>query len=119
MPPGTLDRLGTSIDVPAAVSHTPPAPPTHSPSAPAHSPDFRSVNWFGTVYSFTGNQAAAVRVLWEAWEAGAPDVGDETLLSAVDPEAPPAKLAYVFNKHPAWGTLIVAGGSKGAHRLAS
>jgi hypothetical protein len=87
-------------------------------SQPAHSPDFRSVNWFGTIYSFTANQAAVVRVLWEAWEAGTPEVGDETLLRAVDEEAPPDRLANLFRGHPAWGAMIVTGGSKGSRRLA-
>ena len=55
----------------------------------AHSPDFRSVNWYGTVYEFTGNQAIVVKVLWEAFHSGVPVVGDQTLLEAIDSEAPP------------------------------
>jgi hypothetical protein len=88
------------------------------PSAAVHSPDFRSVGWFGTVHSFTAGQARVVETLWNAWEQGTPDVGDETLLKAVDHEAPPASLRNLFRNHPAWGTMIVSGGSKGAHRLA-
>ena len=90
---------------------TPPLPPAR------HSVDFRSVEWFGTQYSFTVNQAPVVRTLWESWENGTPDVGDETLLSAVDPEAPPARLSTLFRDNPAWGTMIDRGGSKGTHRL--
>ncbi len=83
-----------------------------------HSDDFRSLCWFGERYSFTTKQAPAVRLLWENWEKGTPDVGDETLLLAIDPDAPPAKLNTLFRDHPGWGTMIVSGGSKGAHRLA-
>jgi hypothetical protein len=85
----------------------------------AHSIDFRSMRWSGTVYSFTANQAPVVRLLYEHWQGGTPDVGDETLLFSVDPEAPPARLSTLFRNHPAWGTMIVAGGSKGTHRLST
>src|SRR5687767_7384229 len=30
-------------------------------------PRFRSLNWFGTEYSFTGNQAKIVEALYQAW----------------------------------------------------
>ena len=83
-----------------------------------HSPDFRSVRWFGRHFSFTVNQAPVVQVLWGAWENRTADVGDETLLQATDHEAPPTSLRSLFRQHPAWGTMIVAGGSKGSHRLA-
>lgn len=83
-----------------------------------YSTDFRSVRWFRETYSFTASQAPVVELLYKNWKAGTPDVGDETLLSAVDPEAPPARLSTLFRKHPAWGNMIVAGGSKGSRRLA-
>jgi hypothetical protein len=70
------------------------------------------------MYSFTVNQAPVVRLLYQNWQAGTPDVGDETLLAEVDPAAPPARLSTLFRAHPAWGTMIVPGGSKGTHRLA-
>ena len=84
-----------------------------------HSTDFRSMLWFGTDYSFTEKQTSVVRLLLENWEAGTPDVGDETLLQEVDHEAPPARLAVLFRGHDAWGTMIVPGGTKGTHRLSS
>ena len=46
-----------------------------------HSTDFRFVDWFGEKHSVTARQAAAVRVLWEDWKKGAPDVGQEILLA--------------------------------------
>ncbi len=83
-----------------------------------HSPDFRSVNWEGMVFSFTPGQAAVVKVLFNAWQIGAPDVGDSTLLDAVDREAPPDRLDTFFREHPAWDTMIVKGGTRGSRRLA-
>jgi hypothetical protein len=84
----------------------------------AGSIDFRSVRWFGEIYSFTANQAPVVKLLYEHWLAGTPDVGDDTLLSAVDPESPPARVRVLFRDHPAWEVMIVAGGTRGTHRLA-
>lgn len=84
----------------------------------ACSDDHRSANWFGTTYSFTANQAPVVKLLIDHLERGTPDVADETLLNAVDPEAPPARLNAVFRNNPAWGTMIVSGATKGTHRLA-
>ncbi len=89
----------------------------HGEEAARHSPDFRSVVWFGDEYSFTGNQAACVKVLWEAWKNGTPDVSDATLLEAAGIET--KRLDHVFKqgRHPAWGVVIVAGATKGTHRL--
>jgi len=87
----------------------------------AHSPDFRSVHWFGRDYSFTATQAACVKVLWEAWQNQTPEVGDQTVLEKV--EANSERLDHVFRlrgraQHPAWGKMIVAGATKGSHQLA-
>ena len=88
-----------------------------SGEAVAHSSDFRSVRWYEAQYSFTADQSHVVRILWEHWRQGTPDVGDESLLSAVDPQSPPNRMNVLFRKHPAWGTMIVAGQTKGTHRL--
>jgi hypothetical protein len=82
-----------------------------------HSPDYRSLIWHGTPYFFTANQAPVIELLLEAWADGCLDVGDETLLRAVDEHSPPARLATLFRDHPAWGSLIVAGATKGTRRL--
>ena len=63
------------------------------------------------------NQAPVVSMLYDSLQRGVPEVGDETLLSAVDPEAPPARLSVLFREHPAWGGMIVPGRTKGTHRL--
>ncbi len=84
-----------------------------------HSDDFRSLKWFGETYSFTVNQAPVVKMLYENWQNGTPDVGNETLLSAVDHEFPPERLSVLFRDHPAWGTIIVSGTTKGTRKLQS
>lgn len=80
-----------------------------------HSDDFRSVNWFGKLHEFTALQAACVKFLWEAWSNGTPVIGNSTILEAVESNA--ERLGLVFRDHPAWGTMIVEGSTKGTHRL--
>lgn len=84
---------------------------------PTHSLDFRLVCWWGESYSFTARQARAVKVLWDAWKTDTPDVCDETLLFAVDDNAPPRNIRDLFRNKPAWGSMIVGGDTKGTHRL--
>jgi hypothetical protein len=96
-------------------------PDAGPPLSPArHSPDFRTVHWFGTSYDFNEAQAAVVAVLWAAWEQGTPGVGHRTLLAAAKVEYD--RLPDVFKVkgqyHPAWGTMIQSNvGSKGEARL--
>jgi hypothetical protein len=85
-------------------------------AGPRHSQDFRSINWFGQRYSFSAGQAAVVRLLWQAWTNDTPEMGQDALLEGSGSES--AKLSDVFKDHAAWGTLIVAGGSRGTYRLA-
>jgi hypothetical protein len=80
-----------------------------------HSLDFRSVRWHGKDYTFTPTQAAIVTELWAAWEQGTPDIGDPTLLRKADCAGD--RLRDVFKNHPAWGTMIVEGQTKGTRRL--
>jgi len=91
-------------------------PAGDDPPTVVHSPDFRSVSWFGVNYSFTPNQAACVKTLWEAWQSGAPDVGGETLLQAA--VASTQRIDVVFRDNAAWGTMVVQGGTKGSYCLA-
>ena len=93
---------------------------------PTHSPDFTSVNWFGTRYTFAkGNQAESVRALWGAWEGGGHSLSQETIGSRVGSQTDRFELAKVFRRkaagggyqpHPAWGTMIRSD-SKGSYRL--
>lgn len=95
---------------------------------PTHSPDFSSVDWFGKRYTFSkGNQAQAVRVLWEAWEQGEHSLSQETIGEQIESSADRFELRTTFRRrkskssgfelHPAWGTMINQDG-KGKYRLA-
>jgi hypothetical protein len=79
----------------------------------AHSRDFRSVEWFGTKYTFTAKQAGCVARLWEAWKSGMPDISQAAIQTDLDVSA----LRGLFRKHPAWGKMIVPGEKKGTFRL--
>jgi len=82
-----------------------------------HSPDFRSVVWFGESYSFTANQAACVKILWDAWKNGTPEVSGAHLLEAADVQDSAQRIDLVFRGNPAWGALVVPGRTKGTYRL--
>jgi hypothetical protein len=77
--------------------------------------DFRSVRWFGKEFFFTPHQAACVRTLWENWENGTPEVGQETVLSRAS--CTTKRLVDLFKEHEAWQTTIVSGTTKGSFRL--
>jgi|GEM_PF-2934798 len=87
----------------------------HTNAEARHSADFRSVVWFGQEYMFTANQAACIRLLWEAWENGTPEVSGAMILenAGIDQK----RLSAVFRGHPAWGTMIRPGQTKGSYRL--
>jgi hypothetical protein len=80
-----------------------------------HAPDYRSVRWYGRSYSFTANQAACIKVLWEAWEKGVPEVGDHAVLERAGIVSD--RLDLVFRNQRAWGTMILPGRTRGTHRL--
>ena len=102
-------------------------PKTPETPRPTHSPDFTSVDWFGTRYTFAkGNQAESVRVLWEAWASGGHSLSQETIGDRIGSTAARFELSKVFRRkttdggyepHPAWGTMIQQD-SKGSYRLA-
>ncbi len=81
-----------------------------------HGRDFACVVWHGTAYHFSPSQGRIVQILWEAWEAGVPDVRAETLLLESGSEC--ARLVDVFKGHAAWNTAIVSH-HRGAYRLGS
>ncbi len=85
------------------------------PSEADHSDDFRSVKWHGETYSFSKQQAAFVKILWEHWERGTPDVGSQYLLERCDSTA--SRITDVFKRHNALGIVIVPGRTKGSYRL--
>jgi hypothetical protein len=77
----------------------------------SHSPDFLSVNWFGTPYTFRPNQqAAVVRVLWEEFDAGGHGLGKQTIKDRIESRAEDYRVRSSFKTskgtHEAFGTMI-------------
>ncbi len=103
-------RIRTTID--DAVS----APAASSSMPPQHTDDFRLVVWNGRRYDLSATQAAIVRVLWHAREAGTPDVSETALLEEADSNS--ERLRDVFRRSPAWRSLVVRGEGRGTYRLA-
>ena len=83
--------------------------------ASAHSPDFASVIWYGNQHTFTPTQAACVKILWEAWESGTPEVDQAYILTSAGSEC--QRLRDLFRKSTAWGTMIRKGKMKSSFRL--
>ncbi len=119
---------GVSTDAKAAMPK-PGAKPgdENDEQTPTHAPDFTSVNWFGTRYTFSkGNQCQAVRVLWEAWEQGEHSLSQETIGKRIGSSADRFEMRKTFRQkkrkvceyepHSALGTMIQQG-SKGCYRL--
>ncbi len=82
-----------------------------------HSPDYRSVLWYGTDYTFAPNQAACVKILWDAFLNRTPEVSGEYLITEADIQNSTQRIDIVFRGNPAWGTMIVKGSRKGTYRL--
>ena len=85
-----------------------------------HSEDYHSVRWSGETYTFTHQQAAIVALLWQAWENGTPDLGQDYLLE--NSRSAAGRVRDIFKQregqHPAWGTMIVESPKrKGVYRL--
>jgi hypothetical protein len=104
-PPTPIPDPTPAVDATGATSAT----------SPTHSMDFRSVYWFGRKYTFSENQAACVKVLWEHWEKGTPEFGGKTLLTVAESDG--ERIDLVFRGNPAWNTMIVKGETKGTRRL--
>lgn len=87
---------------------------------PHHSPDFATVQWNGELHRLTPIQAELVRLLWDAWEAGTPEISQDYLLEQVGSKS--NRLSDVFRQsgslHPCWESMIVKGHGKGTFRMA-
>jgi hypothetical protein len=88
------------------------APTNDHGAAPFHDEYFRFVNWYGTEYKFTVNQASCVQVLWESAADGVPVLSQGTIMErALGKDS--GRLRDVFKSpsgrgnHPAFGTMIV------------
>lgn len=90
----------------------------------SHSDDFTSINWFGEPFSLTRMQAASIKLLWEHYERGTPDLSGDTILERIgssgreDKERNRNLFQYIFKRNKtAWNTLIIRGKTKGTYRL--
>jgi hypothetical protein len=118
-PAGQGSTLAMTATDPARQQSTPPAdsttPPRLDPERFRHGPDYRDCMWNGTHYTVTATQAACVKVLWEAWEHGTPEVGQQHILETAGSES--SSLKDVFKGSTAWKTMIVST-RQGLFRLA-
>jgi hypothetical protein len=91
---------------------------------------FRSVLWGDQLFSFTPNQADCFALLYQDFIAGTPEVGEQALLAEAVGKDVKGRLSHVFRtrvkdkrgrsclkQHPAWGTMIVPGQTKGSFRI--
>lgn len=84
----------------------------------AHSPDFRSFNKDGEVFSLTYIQAQVMKILWDADENGTPEVGQAYIIDQITSGTSLKRLRSAFKDNQrAWEALIEPGGSKGTFRL--
>jgi hypothetical protein len=87
-----------------------------------HSPDYRTVYWYGTTYSFSSRQADIVRVLWRQVAGTWDRVGQDYIAEHIDrDDTRPFRMRDAFKSkksmHPAWDAMIVSTG-KGIFSLA-
>lgn len=85
---------------------SPAAPTVDANPEPSHSPDFRSVNWYGQEFDFTPTQAACVKVLWDAWESGTSTLGESSILDSAGSAGSRLRDVFRKGKHPAMGRMI-------------
>jgi hypothetical protein len=82
-----------------------------------HSPDFRSVNKDGKIFSLTSKQAQVIQMLFRAQQEGTPVLGQDYILEEVSPYTSTKRLRDIFKSNPeAWEALIESG-RKGTVRL--
>ena len=89
--------------------------PSPEPQEFGHSPDYRRVDWQGKKFRFSPMQSRVVRLLHEEFKEGRDELGAAVLLDGSDSTG--EYVRDIFRRHCAWGTLIIAGESKGTHKL--
>jgi hypothetical protein len=94
--------------------------PQGSQSEPfAISTDGRSVKWTDhpDPFEFTPMQAKCFEFMFTNWKSGTPVLAQETILENAGASVTRLSEIFTKGKHPAWGTLIVPGKTKGTFRL--
>lgn len=83
------------------------------------SSDGRSLRWFGRSYAFSAAQGAVVRALYDAWQAGSPEVAGQRLLELAESDG--GRVRDLFWKTSGWPAfedgVIGPGRTKGTLRL--
>lgn len=119
-PDSVATRVATDAPTRFRVPDVLPPEPEPGKAKRTHSIDFTSVLWDGVVYLFTPKQRAVVSSLWQAMEDGHHYLSTAILLEEAESEG--KAVSGLFDRHPAWGTMIVrgttAGGPTGTYRLA-
>lgn len=80
-----------------------------------HSLDYRSITVKGKKYFLTGQQAAIIKFLYEAYETKSPIVGEQTIL--VNIGTPQKRLRDAFGDRKTFKELIEKGERRGTFRL--
>jgi len=101
----------------------------HSNDWLPHSPDFRSIYFTNNDISFSSKQAEIFQCLYENYENGTPDVGQDYLLDLICSDSD-AEKSFKYKKNTRirdyfrddevkhlWGTLILKGKRRGTLRL--
>jgi len=81
-----------------------------------HSEDFRSVTLRRRPFTLTKTSALAVKFLYEAYQNGTPELGEELIMKEIGkPET--SRLRDSFRGSDAWNTLVIPGRRRGNRRL--
>jgi hypothetical protein len=91
-------------------------PPGLDPTRFRRGPDYADCTWNGKRHTFAPAQRACVKVLWEAFVNGTPEVGQSYVLAEAGYDS--TRLQDVFKGNDAWKTMIVKGLAKDTFRLA-
>lgn len=83
----------------------------------SHLPDYSQVSLKGEFYLFTGEiQRSAIRILHAAAQSEQPWLTGKILLRQAGSNDVSMRMANLFRRHPAWGTIVVSN-SRGQYRL--
>ena len=79
------------------------------------SPDYRSVNYKGKLYSFTGRAAEVIQILHQQYLLGSPELGKDYILEKIGCTS--KNMRDVFQRCPGWKKIIIRGETRGTYLL--
>jgi len=92
--------------------------PTPAPTGAIFRPlteDFITIEWEGRRFELPRMAAAAVKVLYQAWKSGAPEMPQQAVLKRI--KSKNSRLHDVFRGTGLWNALVVPGERLGTRRL--